>query len=63
MSQEAVTNLCQGQLKISRENAKLPRKPRNRERNNSPKTLTDVTLLPPIVRPPFSLNSQGYTVQ
>ena len=30
----SLKNMCQGQLKISRENAKLPRKPRNRKRKN-----------------------------
>ena len=33
----SLTNLCQGQLKISRENTKLPRKPGNRKRKYSPK--------------------------
>ena len=44
----SLTNLCQGQLKISRENAKLPRKPRNRKRKYPPKIPPDVTPLAPI---------------
>ena len=40
---KTLTNLCQGQLKISRENAKLPRKPCNRKIKNSPKTFSGVT--------------------
>ena len=37
----SLTNLCQGQLKISRENAKLPRKPRNQKRKKPLKTFSD----------------------
>ena len=48
MSWLLLTNLCQGQLKISRENAKLPRKPRNRKGNYSPKTFSDLTPFSPI---------------
>ena len=44
----SLTNLCQGQLKISGENAKLPRKPRNRKRKKPLKTFSDVTVLAPI---------------
>ena len=44
----SLTNLYQGQLKISQENAKLPRKPRNRKRIFSLKTLTDVMPFSPI---------------
>ena len=44
----SLTNLCQGQLKISRVNAKLPRKPRNRKRNTLKWPPSDVTPLAPI---------------
>ena len=46
----SLTNLCQGQLKISRENAKLPRKPHNQKRKYPQMIPPDVTLLAPIVR-------------
>ena len=47
----SLTNL----LKISGENAKLPRKPHNRKRNNSPDTFSDVTPFSPITQLVFCI--------
>ena len=46
----SVTNLCQGQLKISQENAKLPKKPCNQKKICLFKTLTDVIAASPILK-------------